>query len=212
MVRPLTYHQWMNAETLSVAEQKRHPGRPKGLGKVKGSGRKPGQPNKITRDIKETIMKRGKPLELLCDVVRGKKVRVGPQAGPGEPEYVYPSLQDRLSAARVLIGKIAPDMKATELSGPDGSAIEITAGDGNLNPMAEAARRFSFIMASGEAATAEPAPIKASPPKPMPVDIDEPPVMAEEPIDPTHRPDNQRRDNAAVPPDSDRPTVIAKRR
>ena len=202
----------MDAETLSAVEEKRQPGRPKGLGKVKGSGRKPGQQNKITRDIKDTIMKRGKPLELLCDVVRGKKVRVGPQAGPGEPEYVYPSLQDRLSAARVLIGKIAPDMKATELSGPDGSAIEITAGDGNLNPMAEAARRFSFIMAAGDAATAEPAPITASPPKPMPVDIDEPPVMAEEPTDPTRMPENQRPDNAAVPPDSNRPTVIAKRR
>ena len=212
MVRPLTYHQWMNAETLSVAEQKRHPGRPTGLGKVKGSGRKPGQPNKITRDIKETIMKRGKPLELLCDVVRGKKVRVGPQAGPGEPEYVYPSLQDRMSAARVLIGKIAPDMKATELSGPDGGPIETTAGDGSLNPMSELARRFSFILASGEAVTAELEPIEAAPPQPTRVVFEEPSTKAAGPIDPTRLPENQRPDKAAVPPDSDRPTVIAKRR
>jgi hypothetical protein len=134
--------------------EKRRPGRQKGLGKVKGSGRKPGQPNKITKDIKETIMKRGKPLELLCDVVRGKKIRVGPQAGPGEPKYVYPTLQDRVSAARVLIGKVAPDMKATELSGPDGAAVAIKT-DSGLDPAIELARRFSFIIAAGEAATDE---------------------------------------------------------
>ncbi len=148
----------MRQKLLSMADEnvpeRSLPGRPKGLGKVNGSGRKPGQPNKITRDVKETIMKRGKPLELLCDVVRGRKVRVGPQAGPGEPEYVYPTLQDRISAARVLISKVAPDIKATEISGPDGGPIETRVG--SLDPIAETARRFAFIMASCEAAEPEP--------------------------------------------------------
>ena len=121
-----------------------------------GSGRKPGQVNKVTKDIKEMIIKRGKPAELLCDVVRGKKIRVGPQAGPGDPEYVYPTLQDRVSAARVLIGKVAPDMRSQELTGADGGPIETRTGDSSLNPMMELARRFAFVMASGEAAIAKP--------------------------------------------------------
>jgi hypothetical protein len=207
----------MDAKTLSVAEEKRQPGRPKGLGKVKGSGRKPGQPNKITQDLKETIMKRGKPLELLCDVVRGRKVRVGPQAGPGEPEYVYPSLQDRLSAARVLIGKIAPDMRATELSGPDGGPIK-TKIDNGLSDEEDAATRLFHIIAKREAAagiTVSSRPLKTVTPSP-PLAIEEQPVSvpvkAEEPIDPTRMPENQRPDNAAVPPGYDRPAVIAKRR
>jgi hypothetical protein len=192
------------------ASPKRPPGRPRGLGKVPGSGRKPGTPNKLTQDVREYIMEKGQPLELLFKIARGYKIKVGDS--DGNAAKIYPSLTDRAAAARALLAKCLPDMKATELSGPDGGPIETTAGDGSLNPMSELARRFSFIMASGEAATAEPAPIKASSPKPMPVDINEPPVMAEEPIDPTRMPENQRRDNAAVPPGSDRPTVVAKRR
>lgn len=99
-------------------------GRPPGGRKT--GGRKPGQQNLITRDLKELILRRGKPLELLCDVARGLKIRVGPQAGPGEPEFVYPTLADRLSAARTLLGKVVPDMKAVELGGvPDGVPIQV---------------------------------------------------------------------------------------
>jgi len=98
---------------------KRPPGRAPGLGKVAGSGRKKGVPNKITTDIKETILKRGRPLELLCDVARGIKIRVGAQAGP-EKTFVYPTLPDRIRAAETLLAKIVPSMKASEISGPDG--------------------------------------------------------------------------------------------
>ena len=193
----------------AVALPARSVGRPRGLGKVPGSGRKPGQVNKITKDIKEIIMKRGKPLELLCDVVRGKKIRVGPQAGPGEPEFVYPSLADRLIAARTLLGKIAPDMKATEITGVDGGPIETTVTEGGLNPLAELARRLSFVMASGDAdagVTVETQPI--APPQ---AETIEQPVV-EMPVDPLRRPENQRPDNRAVPTRSDRPQVITRRR
>jgi len=98
---------------------KRPPGRAPGLGKVAGSGRKKGVPNKITTDVKETILKRGRPLELLCDVARGIKIRVGAQAGP-EKTFVYPNLPDRIRAAETLLSKIVPSMKASEISGPEG--------------------------------------------------------------------------------------------
>lgn len=96
-------------------------GRPKGLPKT--GGRKKGVTNRISPDIRQTILERGKPLELLCDVARVVKIRVGPQAGPGTPEFVYPTLQDRIHAAETLLRKIAPDLKATEISGPEGQPV-----------------------------------------------------------------------------------------
>ena len=74
----------------------KRPGRKPGSPRVAGSGRKVGTKNKITLPIKEMILKRGKPVELLCDVSRGLKIRVGPQAGPGAPEWVYPDLPTRI--------------------------------------------------------------------------------------------------------------------
>ena len=44
---------------------KRPQGRPKGLGRVPGSGRKKGTANKVTQDVRDYIMDKGKPLELL---------------------------------------------------------------------------------------------------------------------------------------------------
>lgn len=107
---------------LVGSEDKRPPGRAPGLGKVVGSGRKKGVPNKITTDVKETILKRGRPLELLCDVARGIKIRVGAQAGP-EKVFVYPTLPDRIRAAETLLSKIVPSVKASEISGPDGAPL-----------------------------------------------------------------------------------------
>ena len=122
--------------------------------------------------------------------------------------FGYPTLQDRLSAARVLIGKIAPDMKATELSGPAGQAIEIKT-EGGLDAMAEAARRLAFIMAQVDTAAGIPIEPQDTP-APAPVTIEQPPV--EVPIDPTRLPSNQRGDNRAASVHQGGPAVITKRR
>ena len=127
--------------------EKRRVGRPQGYAKT--GGRKKGIPNKISRDVKEIILKRGKPLELLCDVARGVKIRVGPQAGPGKPEYQYPTMQERLGAAKVLLGKIVPDLRNQELTGPGGSPIVETPA----NPL-EVARRVAFLLDQGVRAKA----------------------------------------------------------
>jgi hypothetical protein len=91
-------------EALAPAGKKR--GRKPGGGKVPGSGRKAGGANKVTPDLREMILTRGKPIELLCDISRGVKIRVGPQAGPGEAQYAYPTMQERAAAAKILIDKI----------------------------------------------------------------------------------------------------------
>ena len=130
---------------------KRKPGRPKGLGKVPGSGRKAGTPNKLTKDVRNYILEKGKPLELLFKISCGHKIKVGD--ADGNAKRIYPSLADRASAAKVLLSKVLPDIKATEISGPDGGPIETRVG--SLDPIAETARRFAFIMASSEVAEPE---------------------------------------------------------
>ena len=135
---------------FSTTPPKRGPGRPKGIAKVPGSGRKAGTPNKLTKDVRNYILEKGKPLELLFKISCGHKIKVGD--ADGNAKRVYPSLADRASAAKVLLSKVLPDIKATEISGPDGGPIEARVG--SLDPIAETARRFAFIMASSE--TAEP--------------------------------------------------------
>ena len=102
-------------EVLSPSPKKR--GRKPGSGKVPGSGRKVGSGNKVVADVREMILARGKPIELLCDISRGVKIRIGPQAGPGEPQYAYPSLQERAAAAKILLDKIvsAPPVASPEV-------------------------------------------------------------------------------------------------
>jgi len=103
-----------------IPPERKKRGRKPGCDKTPGSGRKPNTPNKISRDLKEVVLARGKPLELLCDISRGLRIRVGPQAGPGEPQYAYPTLQERVTAAKILIDKIMPTASSTEITGKDG--------------------------------------------------------------------------------------------
>lgn len=131
----------------------RRPGRKPGLPKVPGSGRKPGQRNAITRDVKELILSTGKPVKLLLDVAAGKRVRVG---SPTEPRYVYPNVEQRMAAAKTLLAKICPDLQSVsaELSGPDGQPIQT-----HELGYEEAARRIAFLLVAGrERARAEGAP------------------------------------------------------
>ncbi len=55
----------MAENTLPAESPKRKPGRPRGLGKVPGSGRAKGVPNKKTAEVRELL------LSLKCDPVRG---------------------------------------------------------------------------------------------------------------------------------------------
>jgi hypothetical protein len=93
-------------EVLEPAPKKR--GRKPGSPKVPGSGRKPGSKNKVRADLREMILDRGKPIELLCDISRGVKIRVGPQGGPACAQYVYPTLQERAAAAKILADMVKP--------------------------------------------------------------------------------------------------------
>lgn len=135
---------------ITKPEPKRR-GRKPGSGKVPGSGRKPGVTNKIPKDMKSIILARGKPLELLCDISRGVKIRTGPQAGPGEPQYTYPTLQERAAAAKILLDKLMP--AANGVTGKDGEAADME-GFSEI----EAARRIAFTLANAARGTPKPPP------------------------------------------------------
>ena len=103
----------------------RKPGRPRGLGKVPGSGRKPGTPNSDRSATVARIAKEADPLGFLCRVVRG--VRMVGAATPGDTtkSWWVPTGDQRITAAQTLARKIMPDMKAVEVSGPVGEPMVV---------------------------------------------------------------------------------------
>lgn len=105
-------------------------------------GRKPGVPNRITSELRALIQRRGRPIELLCDVARGRKIRIGPQAGLAEAKFVYPDLETRIAVALRLVNKLAPDMRAEEISGPDGEPLAAI----TTVPDKEIARRLLLML------------------------------------------------------------------
>lgn len=89
------------------SHEPRRPGRPKGIPRAPGSGRKKGTPNRLTAEMKAIIIEKGRPLDLLCAIAAGKLVKVG-GTEPGTSIKVIPSLSERLAAAQILISKVAP--------------------------------------------------------------------------------------------------------
>ena len=122
-----------------VGDEPREPGRPKGRGKVPGSGRKKGSVNKFCGETRAFIEKKGKPISFLCDVAAGRKVRVGME--DGRAVYHRPTFNERMHAAEKLAAKILPDLRATELSGPDGAPIQ------TANLIADVSNRVASVFA-----------------------------------------------------------------
>ncbi len=112
-------------ETATTEAPKRGPGRPKGLGRVPGSGRKPGTPNRDRAITREFIIKEGAPIAFLCNVVKGKRFSTAKEPGDSTRIHVFPTLDQRLTAARILVSKIVPDLKSVEHAGEDGGNLVI---------------------------------------------------------------------------------------
>ena len=107
------------AET-TTATPKRPPGRPKGY--PRSGGRAKGTPNKSTVLGRDFIIKRGAPIEILCKIAKGEKIQAAADsARASKREGIYPTIDQRLTAARILASKIVPDMKSVDLSGDGGA-------------------------------------------------------------------------------------------
>ena len=97
--------------------KKRPPGRPKGLGRVPGSGRRRGVPNRGTIATREMIMRKGNPIEFLIGVMNGNRFSAAPEEGSRKKSWAFPTLDQRLAAAQTLAKKVAADMKSVETTG-----------------------------------------------------------------------------------------------
>lgn len=153
--------------TPTTDQPKRGPGRPKGLGKVPGSGRKRGTPNRDRAATIERIMKESDPIGFLCQVARGVRMAAAEEAGNKKRGWIFPSLDQRISAAQTLCRKVLPDMKAIEHSGeqvritkiireivdPGSEAAEAQANRQAGNGVDESAGRLMRDTESGEAHT-----------------------------------------------------------
>ena len=110
-------------------------------------GRPRGRRNKTYDDLAALIRDKGKPIEFLIKVARGNRIRVSAEDNPNAPAvWRYPSMDQRVDAAKALARKILPDMRATEISGPDGEPL--------LRPTAsriEVAKAVIAVLSSGTA-------------------------------------------------------------
>jgi hypothetical protein len=100
---------------------RRGPGRPKGLPRT--GGRQKGTPNRTTTAQRDLIITKYQPVEFLGRVMLGQRIRTGPQAGPGKVAFAYPSLEQRIKAAELLVRKVLPDLSASEVTGKDGEPL-----------------------------------------------------------------------------------------
>lgn len=136
-------------ETAPIA---RRPGPPKGVPKPPGSGRKPGTPNRVTRDIKQLALKDApvmlRELKRLALNATDEKTRLG-------------AVNAWLDRA---VGK---PMAPSEVSGPNGEPLIPAATD-----TIDTARRMLFVMKQAEAAVKASAPVERpkepAPPSPPP--------------------------------------------
>jgi hypothetical protein len=121
---------------MPYGNRKAGPGRPKGLPKT--GGRKAGTPNLMTPEYREHIARRGKPIELLCDISAGREIDDG-----GKKRK--PTLAERTRAAETLSRKILPDLNAAQV---EALISDDTAASKPMSDQ-EVAMRIAFMLAKG---------------------------------------------------------------
>ena len=192
-----------------IMTPKRGPGRPKGFGKAPGSGRQKGTPNRSTVQTRDRIQELADPIAFLADVMAGKRMVAAGEPGDMKKTWCYPTLSQRVQAGETLLRKLLPDLKATELTGKDGAPlIERTRHD-ELYSTLELARRTAYLLAAGDAANQELAPLDVSRIDTDPQLVPEPETATKEPepaVVPTEPPpapgpDPKRRDRVMRRPE-----------
>lgn len=94
-------------------------------GMKRGRGRPPGSRNKVGRSAKELLDLHGKgAIETLCAVAAGHVV-YGPPDDAGKRQKIMPTLDQRISAAKTVLDRLVPTLKASEVS----AAVTTTSTD-----------------------------------------------------------------------------------
>lgn len=113
----------------------------------KTGGRKKGTPNKGTAAIRERIESKADPVGFMISVMTGKEM--DGTDDNGKAIKIKPALSQRLHAAQWLGDKIAPSLKAVEISGKDGLPIELLTINHTMTPE-EAAKAYAAEVAETE--------------------------------------------------------------
>jgi len=80
------------------------------------SGRPPGAPNKVTVATRERIESEADPIAFLGAVMRGEAIKSAPAKEEGTQIEIYPTTDQRISAARVLADKLVPNAKTRSIT------------------------------------------------------------------------------------------------
>lgn len=130
---------------VQETEPKRKPGRPKGIEKVPGSGRKKRKPNRLTGDMRAYILQHGNILERLFKIANGYKVRQ--QQPDGTAKMTVPPLDSQLKALVALLDRALPSLKTSTIVGKDDGPIKITSD--TPEGRTAIARRVAFLLTLG---------------------------------------------------------------
>jgi len=96
-------------------------GRPKGLGKVPGSGRVKGQPTRLGKEARAYLAEHGGALENIVKIAKGKRVRI---AGPtGKALWHTPTPAEVVEANYWIAARLVPSMSSQEITGADGGPV-----------------------------------------------------------------------------------------
>ncbi|MSS73941.1 MAG: hypothetical protein EXS64_21020 [Candidatus Latescibacteria bacterium] len=84
-------------------------------GHARWGGRKEGTPNRVNVQTRREIEEQADPVGFLCQIVNGQEI-------DGE----RPTLDQRMQAARILAGKVLPDLRAVEVDDRRSAEREVT--------------------------------------------------------------------------------------
>lgn len=82
----------------------------------KTGGRQPGTPNRTTAATREQIAEMADPVGFLSSVVKGEKIASAPVKDAGSQVEAFPTLDQRISAARVLADKLLPNARSRPIT------------------------------------------------------------------------------------------------
>lgn len=112
---------------------KRGRGKPRGY--PKSGGRQKGTPDKARAELEALFAANAKPLaRFLFDVTLGRLVRVPDPADPKKVTKRICNPELRVSAAKALLAKGWPDLKAVELTGAGGAPLTVIIDIGGKKP------------------------------------------------------------------------------
>ena len=142
-----------------VAEPQNKGGRPRGLGKVPGSGRRKGVPNKLGREAREYLASHSDYLKTICALAKGKPIKFAARRGH-KPTWHQPDWPDVKWALETIVNKLVPTVAQSEITGADGAAF-MPEPISRERTMLETARAVGFLMSLGEQDAGEPSPVRS---------------------------------------------------